>query len=166
MGFTWMAGRTARTITNRPISRCTWNVFCAVMFTVIFTVFGYIFYQMLGEVIVTRSEHVYLSYNDNVVITETKSYVLGNHISVNMMEECLNTGDTILVIESRLTGELIEVVSNGDQIYQINKTSTGIVITATFFFIWMTGAIGLIFYIVNAKHPSGWVRKMQRKIVL
>ena len=163
----WIGGKTSRTMTSRPRPRYVWNIFCAIYGTIILLIFGFIFHQILCELIYYKTEQTFLSYNDNIITTSLDSFVVSPSDSdvVNDLQS-LDEGTEVVIEVSKMTGEVIEVSTDQAVIYQIRKVSYGIIIVAALFFVFLFSALVFMLYVVNAKNPPKFIRKEQRKLVL
>lgn len=163
----WMGGRTSRTMTSRPRPRYVWNVFCAVFGLVILLIFAFILYQLLCEFICYQTEQTFMSYDNNIITTSSDSFVVSPSDSdiVDSMQS-LDEGTEVVIEVSKISGKVVEVSAKGTLVYQVRKTSYGIIAVAALFFIVMFSFVGLLLYTVNAKNPRGFFRRTQRNFVL
>lgn len=167
MAFVWLPRLVSRTMMAKKHPRYIWNVFCIVLFLVVLSMFIFVLYQLLCEYICYQTTQIYVSHDEKSIYTNLATFALptDGDIQINDIQS-LTPGNNVVLTVSSLSGEIVKISSNEIVVYQISQVSLGIIIVATIYFVVMFTLIGFMLYVVNAKHPRGLVRKIQRQIEL
>ena len=148
--------------------RYEWNLFCIAI--AIFALFFCYFLgrEMLCEIVYYESECTHISYDGEILVTDSETFSVSSDDSIymNNLSESLETGDKITVKVSKISGEVLEILSGGDTVYKFSDFAWPFILFVVIFLGALITVVVLAFYTVNAKKPRGPFAEIQEAIIL
>ena len=133
----------------------TWNLIAGVIALLLVLFYAIELFEVLDERIYYQAEQTFVSYEDKTVVTNSSTYNLAidESIRINSVESKLQSGDTITLKISKLTGVLLEISKDDIVVYQGKQASWSAIISNSAIFVVVMALIVAFLYSVNAKNP-------------
>ena len=152
---------------NGQKTRWEWNrnLVLAVLLWACFT--GMITYALLCEVNYYECEQTCVSYDGQILVTDSGNHTLktGESAHLDKTVESIESGDTLLMKISEISGEVLEIFIDGELIYQQSNNPWYLQVVLYLILLSILSFFGLFFYAVNAKNPRGDFARIQKEIV-
>ena len=152
----------------RRRSRLSWNLTCIFLTIVVLYLCTVITYEILSEYNYVESENVYISYDGQNFVTDSGEFIIpgDNNAYIDLLSESLESGDKIIIRESKLSGKVLEITSDGDVIYKLSDFNWFYIVFIVLFLGASLAFVCLAFYTINSKKPRGVFAVIQRDLVL
>ena len=141
--------------------------FIAYSFVALFII-NVVSYNALCDFCYNKYEQTCLSYDGEILVTDSEelTFFEDNTAYVNHLSESLRTGDKLIIKTSKVTGEVLEITSNGSVVYMLNNAPWYALIIVYLFIGALVTVICMGFYIINAKNPKGVFAELQSMYVI
>ena len=132
-----------------------WNIIGGAAALILILFFVLKVFDALNGKITYQTEQTFISFETNYVVTNSDEYLLSikENILVDKLETTLESGDKIVLTVSKWTGDLMEISSNGELVYQVKQASWNEIIYEIVIFVGLSALFAVFFYSINAKNP-------------
>ena len=172
MGMSWIwTSNIAKSITERPRTRRFWNVFFALMVSIIAVGIFIFIYQVASENITYDSEQTFIEYEDGYFITDVDSFKIPKYekqdVDIYKFLRTVDPGEKVTLSISKLSGELIRVNFDDEIVYSQKVTEIlPAILGWAILGLPMLGLIVFMWISVNIKNPSKKIDRFRRKYLL
>ena len=170
MSTAWRAGQLAKALTSRRRPRKVWNAifcFCIAVYLLGVSMVTYAFleghwFQVSTDIYVKCEDGCLITNEHKIEIPEVKH----QDIPFSTLLRTVETGDRIRLKISSVSGELLEVAYQGNVIYRTIQTTLGVYVAFLCLFFSFTGLVIFLLVVINMKHPSRRLQKIQDKFII
>lgn len=145
-------------------ARLIWNVFWGVLLTLCLVFYIYSTMILLSGLFSYHMEQAYEKYEYGFLYTDTAVFEIETdtaEIDISNFLASVRSGDTLHLAVSKITGELIEIQSNGNVLYKIPLIPSAIWIQQPLCLL-LLGLVIFMLVVVNLKNPKGYLKKLQQ----
>lgn len=165
------AGQLAKNITSKKRSRLFWNVFFSILILGVVFAMSCFVYQVVAERCTYDSEQIFIEYKNEWLTTDVSSFKIPEsdkqEIKISNLTKIVNSGETITMTVSSVSGELLEVKFQDDKVYKRQLTPImPTVVVSIVLVIPMLAFMIFMLVVTNIKHPSKRIDKIQRQFLL
>lgn len=165
------SGQVAKTIGNRKHSRRYWNIILCSFLLVILLVMLIFIHQVLGDYIAYSFEGVYIEYTDGCLVTNDATFSIPERekqeIHISNLTYRAESGDRLTFTVSKLSGDLLEISSDGEILYR--KIKIDLIPAISGWAIAGLPVIGLCIFmliVTNIEKPGKRIAKLQNEFLL
>lgn len=166
----YWAGQTAKIITSKKKTKQFWNLFYSSALLIICCVLFIFVFQIFCENNTYEAKQIFIEYTDNHIITDTSTFKIAEankqEIKIHRLTQNVEKGDTIVLIISKITGDLLEIKYQETVVYRKTQIDSSSVLGAAIVTLPMILLCIFMLIITNMKNPNKWVRDYQDKYIL
>jgi len=147
--------------------RWIWSCFWGIILAFWIGLYIYSSCVIFGGLVTYQTEQIYESYQAGYLYTDVNKYEIQTEshlVEIHFSEflEFAQPGDFLQLTVSKISGELIEIQSDGKVLYKVPVVSSAVWIQQPLFLA-LIGTCIFMLIAVNIKNPKGFVKKMQEE---
>ena len=171
MSNSWLAGQLAKSITQKKRPRWFWNVFCISITIILLIISTVLSHDVLSDHIKREEYHTYQGYDDSNLITDNGYYEIAElgkqEVKIEKMLSEVDVGDPIVMVISRISGELLEVKQLGVTVYK-KESSDLIAFILLAFLLIFPFLVFFVFMLIatNIRNPGYRILKFRKSYLM
>lgn len=166
------SGMFTKTILSKRRSRKFWNIFLISILVIIVFSLSSLSYVLLNDYYVETKEYTFISYENNFVITNERSFEVARkdrqEIEISRLVNRVSSGETVEITIGKITKELIEIKFNKETVYKKELVPILPNVLGCIFLIFpVLTFLVFLFIVVNIKKvPNKFIDNLQKKMIL
>ena len=148
--------------------RWIWSCFWGIILAIYIGVYIYSACIIFGGLVTYQTEQIYEKYADGLLYTNVDTYKIETtsdlvEIPISEFLEFAQSGDSVQLTVSKISGELIAIQRDGKVLYKVPAVSSAVWIQQPLFLA-LIGTCIFMLIAVNLKNPKGFVEKLQQEM--